>query len=112
MSETENVVGPPIVVATAVTNHNNWKWQLVTAARQLLVAVVTSAIVIGGLVLGFHGQSADQAKLAEDTLHANLAQACVLALPVDLDTGRNPQDVKLCFTQYGLEPPSIVRSGE
>lgn len=85
-----------------------WKAQLMAGVRQLIVAVVTSAVIIVGLVVGFAGQTDETTKLAEDTLHANLAQACVLALPVD-EMGRPPELVKLCFTQYQLQAPSIVR---
>lgn len=77
---------------------------VIDAVRQLIVA----ALVVGGLVLVFSGQSAQERQLQSDTLHANLAQACVLSLPVDPVTGRDPKSVKQCFTQYNLQPPSLV----
>lgn len=84
-----------------------FKEQLVAGLRQLLVAVVTATIIILGLVVGFAGQTAQEKQVREDTLHATLATACVLALPVDPDTGRDPGAVSLCFTQYGLEAPAL-----
>lgn len=84
-----------------------WKDQLITFARQVGVAVVTSGVIILGLVIGFHGQTQEEVKRQEDTLHANLAIACEFALPVDLENGRDPDAVRLCFTQYGLTPPRI-----
>lgn len=100
----EEHIAVPIVVTQPT---QSWKWQLVTFARQLGVAVLTSVVIVAGLVIGFHGQTESEVARQEDTLHANLAIACVLALPVDLDTGRDPDSVKLCFTQYQLQPPTL-----
>lgn len=100
----EDNLAVPIVIAQAT---NTWKWQLVTFARQLGVAVLTSLIIIVGLVVGFHGQTQDEVARQEDTIHANLAIACVLSLPVSIENGRDPDDVKLCFTQYQLQPPTL-----
>lgn len=82
------------------------RWQLVTFARQLAVAIVTALVIVGVLVFGFHGQTAAEQQRQLDTLHANLAQACVLSLPVD-ENGRDPEDVQRCFTQYGLAAPLL-----
>lgn len=84
-----------------------WKEQLIAGVRQLIVAVTTAAIIIAGLVVGFAGQTAEERQVREDTLHANLAVACVLALPVDPIEGRDPGLVQFCFTQYGLEAPQL-----
>lgn len=102
-----NEQGPPIIV-NSVPPQNNWKWQFVTAGRQLLVAVVTSVVILGGLIIGFSGQNAEEVARQEATLNATLALACEFALPVDLDTGRDPDAVRLCFTQYNLEPPKLA----
>jgi hypothetical protein len=83
-----------------------WKQQLIAGVRQLVVATVTAGLILGVLLVGFSGQTAAQQKVQEDTLHANLAQACVLALPVT-ETGRDPADVQECFTQYGLQAPLL-----
>lgn len=99
--------GPPIIITEVATQRESWKWHLVTFARQLGVAVVTSVIIIGGLIIGFHGQTEAETQRQEDTINANLAIACVLALPVDIETGRSPDAVKLCFTQYQLTPPTL-----
>jgi hypothetical protein len=68
---------------------------------------VTGFVVLGLAVFVFHGASQAHSKLATDTLHANLTQACVLALPANPDTGRDPALVRLCFTQYDLQPPQL-----
>lgn len=72
--------------------------------RTLSTIVVASFIIVGGLVIGFAGQSAREAKVLQDTLNANLALACVISLPVP-ESGRDPELVELCFTQYELTPP-------
>jgi len=81
--------------------------QVIAGVRQLIVATFTAGIIITALIIGFAGQTAAEAKVREDTLHATLATACVLALPVDPDSGRDPDQVQLCFTQYGLEAPVL-----
>jgi hypothetical protein len=86
-----------------------WKFQLVTAGRQLVVAVVTAGIILAVLIIGFRGETNKERELAEQTLYANLAQACVLALPVT-ERGRNENDVRQCFSQYNLQPPSLVHT--
>lgn len=71
-------------------------------------AIITTVIIIAGLGLVYGEQTRKEAELAEVTLYANLSQACVLALPVDPVTGRDPEDVKFCFTQYGLQAPALA----
>lgn len=44
----------------------------------------------------------------EQTYNATLAEACLLALPVN-ETGRDFEAATECFTQYGLEAPNFVR---
>ncbi len=83
------------------------KAQAIAAVRQLIVAITTAAVIVGALIFGFAGQTAAEAKVREDTLHATLATACVLSLPVDPEMGRDPTAVQLCFTQYDLEAPSF-----
>ena len=85
---------------------SGWKGQAISAVRQLLVALVTAGIILAVLIIGFAGQTATERQVQQDTLHANLAQACVLALPVD-ETGRDEALVQLCFTQYGLQAPRL-----
>lgn len=102
----EHEVGPPIIITEAPARES-WRWQLVTFARQLVVAVVTSAVIIAGLVIGFAGRTGEEVQRQEDTLHANLAVACVLSLPVDPVSGRDGAAVKTCFTQYDLQPPML-----
>lgn len=111
--EHEHIKVEPKTFAEAVAvlqaqqaGRTGWKYQLTTFLRQLAVAVVTSAIIVGGLIVGFAGQTDAQVQRDLDTLHANLAQACVLSLPVT-DEGRNERDVQRCFTQYGLQAPSL-----
>lgn len=87
-----------------------WRWQLITFLRQLGVAVVTALVIVGVLAFGFHGQTAEEKQRQVDTLHANLAQACVLSLPVD-EHGRDPDEVMRCFTQYGLQAPLLPTKG-
>ena len=91
----------------------NVREEAVKFARQLLVAVATSAVIIGGLLLAFQGQSNEERELTrvlvelqEQTLAASLAQACVLALPVD-DSGRDEEQVARCFRQYGIDAPRV-----
>jgi hypothetical protein len=78
--------------------------------RSLAVALLTSAIILGVLIVGFRGQTQYERQLQLETLYANLAQACVLALPVDPEVGRPADAVKQCFIQYNLQPPSLVHS--
>lgn len=85
----------------------NLKAQVVAGIRQLIVASVTAGIIVGSLILGFAGQNANEREVREATLHATLATACVLALPVDPETGRDQVLVQFCFTQYGLEAPLL-----
>lgn len=82
-----------------------WKAQTVAAIRQLIVALVTGVIITAAIIVGFSGQTANEREVREQTLNASLATACVLALPVDSETGRDEGDVALCFTQYGLQAP-------
>jgi hypothetical protein len=82
--------------------------------QKLLAVLLGSLIVVGVLLVVTSGRQRDErdlqiqvARLQELTLNAALASACELALPVDAD-GRPPAAVRECFTQYGLEPPSII----
>jgi len=75
--------------------------------RTMTAAVITMII---GVVLFFginNLTSAESRHTAEDILHANLATACVLALPLGVE-GRDPIATKFCFTQYGLDAPLLV----
>jgi hypothetical protein len=90
------------------------EWVLSTA-RMLLVAIITSAVIIAGLSLA-NGPAATRRdavakellKYQTQTYNATLATVCVLSLPTDPIKGRNPVDVRLCFTQYGLRPPALT----
>ena len=77
-------------------------------ARTVLAGLLIAVIITGVLILGFRGQTNQEREVEQQTLYANLAQACVLALPVDPEKGRNAGDVAQCFTQYGLQPPGLV----
>lgn len=96
---------------------NQKEWWLGTV-RMLFVACVTTTFVILGLYLAFNSQSKEErdttrqiAALQAQARDANLAIACVLALPVDPVTGRDADDVTFCFTQYQLEPPLLHHQG-
>lgn len=82
--------------------------------QKLLAVLLGSLIVVAVLLVGTAGQQTEErelqkqiARLQELTLNATLAEACELALPVR-EGGRHPTAVRECFTQYGLQPPSIV----
>lgn len=90
------------------STHLSLREHLVVIMRMTTVAVITTVIILFGLTAVYGGQTREQNQIAETLVHTNLAQACILALPVDPVTGREPSLVKLCFTQYGLEPPSTL----
>lgn len=98
-------------------------------AAMTLTAVITTIFIVFGLVALLGNTGADSLaveqsintnqeailKLQADSLQssreardANLAIACELALPVDPETGRNQEDVRFCFTQYGFAPPQLA----
>ena len=78
--------------------------------RTVLAGLLIAVIITGVLIVGFRGQTNQEREVEQQTLYANLAQACVLALPVDPEKGRNAGDVAQCFTQYGLQPPGLVNN--
>ena len=85
---------------------------LISTGRMVTVAIITTAVILAGLTLAFGGSTRQQQEVAKrlaefqvQTFKATLASACVLSLPVDPETGRDPELVDLCFTQYDLEPP-------
>jgi hypothetical protein len=80
------------------------KAQVVAGIRQLIVSTFTAGLILAVLVVGFNGQTQAQRKVQADTLNASLATGCELALPVS-SSGRDPDLVRMCFTQYGLVPP-------
>ena len=84
------------------------KLALLGFVRTVLAGLLIAAVITGVLILGFRGQTNQEREVEQQTLYANLAQACVLALPVDPETGRDPGDVAQCFTQYGLQPPGLA----
>ena len=88
-------------------------WAKATA-RMTVTAIITSAVIIMMLTLAYSGSNQRQqeqndqlAQVAKTLVETNQAIACELALPVG-PNGRNPDDVKLCFSQYGLAPPSTL----
>jgi hypothetical protein len=87
---------------------NTARENLIAFIRSLAVALITAGIILVVLIFGFRGQTEQERQLQQDTLRANLAQACVLSLPVDPIDGRDPVSVKLCFSQYGIQPPELV----
>jgi len=96
----------PIANFLGARTKPTFKDQALATLRTIVSGAVIALIIVVGVTVAFHGQTAEQKQVQDDTLHANLAQACVLALPVT-DTGRDPQDVEECFTQYGLEAPLL-----
>jgi hypothetical protein len=86
-----------------------WRENAIAFVRSLAVALITSGVILVVLIYGFRGQTEQERQLQQDTLRANLAQACVLSLPVHPVDGRDPVSVKLCFSQYGIQPPELVR---
>lgn len=83
------------------TVKRDWKpiiFQSVVTAFAFTVFLIAASLALGSR------------STTQDTLNANLAQACVLALPVT-DEGRDPELVEECFTQYDLEPPTLVHEG-
>ena len=86
---------------------DSWKTVAVGFLKTVVAGLVIAVIITGVLIVGFAGQTNQERLLERQTLYANLAQACVLALPVDPDTGRDADDVKLCFTQYGIPAPIL-----
>ena len=76
--------------------------------KTVAAGLVIGSIITAVLIVSFREQTAEERRVEQQTLFANLAQACVLALPVNSETGRDPRDVALCFTQYGLQPPGLV----
>lgn len=85
-----------------------WRKHAIAIMRMTVTAVITSVIIITGILVVFGNQGERQADITETLLHTNLAQACILALPSDPVTGRDPTLVKQCFIQYGLEPPTTL----
>ena len=85
---------------------DSWRTVFVGFIKTVVAGLVIAAIITGVLIVGFAGQTSQERLLERQTLYANLAQACVLSLPVD-DQGRNPDDVQQCFTQYGIEAPRL-----
>jgi hypothetical protein len=65
-----------------------------------------AAVITIALIIAFSGQTRQTNQVQLDTRNGVLATACVLSLPVE-PTGRDPQLVGLCFTQYGLQPPAL-----
>lgn len=88
--------------------HIGWRAHAIAIMRMTVVAVITSVIIVTGLNVAYHGQQVEQDRVAHVLVDTNLAQACILALPSDPITGRDPALVKLCFTQYGLQPPKTL----
>lgn len=80
-------------------------------AKIVIAAVITTVIIVGGIQVIFGAQAQREEDLAEQLVRSNLANACLLQLPSDPDTGRDPADVKFCYTQYDLEPPKTVPEG-
>ena len=85
---------------------DSWKTVAVGFLKTVVAGLVIAAIITGVLIVGFAGQTSQERLLERQTLYANLAQACVLALPVTIE-GRNPDDVQRCFTQYDIEAPIL-----
>jgi hypothetical protein len=101
------VVEIPIADLFGVRPPLRFRDHVMVGIRTVVSGGVIALIIVGVLIVGFHTQTAAQVQREQDTLHANLAQACVLALPVDPVNGRDPDNVKACFTQYGLQAPLI-----
>ena len=91
-----------------MVSREDLKLAFVGFIRTVLAGILIAAIITGVLILGFRGQTNEERRVQQQTLFANLAQACVLALPVDPEAGRDASDVAQCFTQYGLQPPGLA----
>ena len=91
-----------------MVSREDLKLAFVGFIRTVLAGILIAAIITGVLILGFRGQTNQEREVEQQTLYANLAQACVLALPVDPVEGRDANDVAQCFTQYGLQPPGLA----
>jgi hypothetical protein len=70
------------------------------AAEALVFAVVLVAVLI---VATIFWPDAEQETL-NDINNGTKATVCVLALPVDGNTGRDQRLVDACLIRYGLEP--------
>lgn len=100
--------------------------------RSTITGILVSSFIVTGLLLLLGNTSKDQleqerriadnqeaiVQLQEDTIKsqdaardANLAQGCVLQLPVDPLTGRDASDYAWCFRQYGLPVPDVDGPG-
>jgi hypothetical protein len=97
---------------------SHWRDLWIGTIRMTIVALLTTGFVVLGLWLAFSGAGEEErrlnreiAQLQAQARDANLAIACVLALPVDPVEGRNANDVRFCFTQYDLEPPLLHANG-
>ena len=80
---------------------NEW---LAGLARMIIVAIVTTVFIVGGLTLVYGQQTRDERQTFLEIRNGTLATVCVLALPVDPDVGRDPVKVTECLDRYGLEP--------
>lgn len=106
---------------------DDFKEFLAASGRQLLVAVITSAVIVAALFLAFRGASQEERNLQAELVElqrelveterlltvsqdqardANLAMGCLLQLPVRED-GRNTQRADWCYQQYDLPVPDI-----
>lgn len=71
--------------------------------RMVVVAVVTTGLVVVLLGVVYGEQTRRQTEAADEIRRAGLAQVCVLALPID-DSGRDQASVDACLRKYGIEP--------
>lgn len=87
------------------------KEQAIAALRFVVLVFVSASLFTFVLIFASRGTTKQQQEVANTLLRTNLAQTCVLVLPVDPLKGRDPELVKLCFTQYNLQPPITHSEG-
>lgn len=79
-----------------------------TFGTALAVTIVAIALLIGTLQLLYSGSSRKQQDVFEQIRNGTLAQVCVLTLPSDPKTGRDPDKVLACLIENGLKPKDNV----
>ena len=80
--------------------------------RALGVAVLTTVIILAGLTLAYRGQAANDVRLRQAALDANVAIVCVLALPVDPVKGRDEDRMNsVCLVPHGIDAFDVNGDG-
>lgn len=90
---------PPVLLP----EREGFGWYLL---RHAIAALVYGVIILMLLM----GATQVLGNTQQETLKVQRSVACVLALPVNPDEGRDLEDVADCFYREGLEPPQAVVS--